>query len=458
MVDNHRFFSPEALFRYRVISHVAALEHQGWRRSDAVRHGVETLHYTDEGQAKRFSERSLWRWLAAFEKGGVEALEPKKRSKIQSSMVLSQDLLDFLESERAKDLKASIPELIRRARAKDLIGPKEAVDRTSVWRAMQRLGLSTSAGALPKGADTRRFEHSSRMHCVIADGKHFRAGPTRRKRVAIYFIDDATRYGLGVVVTTSENLQAVFVGLHEVIERFGLMRLLYWDHGSAFIANDVKQVAARLGLAAVYGRVAYPQGRGKIEVFNRSAKGRLLRNLDRSPAVDPDCGALTLLLRHDLFDVYNHLPHKSLGGDSPYKRWHSSKHPLCPAESSAWLRECFTLPVERHVSNDHIVQVDGTDYEVPRGYAATKVTLHRRLLEPTENGHALYLSHENALIRLHPVDKQANATSGRAHTSVEPEPEIILPKSASQLSFEASLAPMTAADGGYPDTNDEEED
>ena len=125
MVDNHRFFSLEALFRYRVISHVAALEHQGWRRSDAVRHGVETLHYTDEGQAKRFSERSLWRWLAAFEKGGVEALEPKKRSKIQSSMVLSQDLLDFLESERAKDLKASIPELIRRARAKDLIGPKE---------------------------------------------------------------------------------------------------------------------------------------------------------------------------------------------------------------------------------------------------------------------------------------------------------------------------------------------
>ena len=455
MVDNHRFFSLEALFRYRVISHVAALEHQGWQRSDAVRQVVDPLHYTDEGQAKRVSERSLWRWLAAFEKGGVDAQETKKRSKIQSSRVLSQDLLDFLESERGKDLKASIPELILRARAMNLIGPKQAVDRTSVWRAMQRLGLSTSAGALPKGADTRRFEHASRMHCVIADGKHFRAGPTRRKRVAIYFLDDATRYGLGVVVTTSENLEAVLVGLHEVVERFGLMHLLYWDHGSAFVAADVKQVAAQLGLHAVYGRVAYPQGRGKIEVFNRSAKARVLRNLAGSPDVDPDCGALTLLLSHDL-KLYNHLPHESLEGETPYQRWHSSEHPLRPAESSVWLRECFTLPIERRVSNDHIVQVNGTDYEVPRGYAATKVTLHRRLLEPTENGHALYLPHESALVRLHPVDKQANATSGRAPLPSKPEPETVLPKSASQLSFEASLAPMTAADGGYYDPNDEE--
>jgi transposase InsO family protein len=459
MVDTRTFFSPEALFRYHIVSLVTALQHQGWRRSDAVRQVAEPLHYTDTGQARRVGERTLWTWLAAFHKGGVEALEPKKRPKIASSTVLSQGMLDFLISERGLDLYASVPELIDRARAHNIIGPEERVDRTSVWRAMGRLGLSTKPGAPPNGADMRRFEHIARMHCVLVDGKHFRAGLTRRKRVAFYYLDDATRYGLGVVVTTAENAQSVLFGLYEVLARYGLMSLLYWDHGPGFIADAIKQVAARLDLAAVYGRVAYKEGRGKVERFNRSAKARVLRNLAGAD-VDTDCGALTLLLQHDLFEVYNHRRHTSLGDDTPYERWHTSEHPLRPALSDSWLKECFTLPVKRLVSKDHIVSVDGTEYEVPRGLAGTKPTLHRRLLEPTEHGHALYLLHQDELQRLHPVDKHANATSGRARdTTPEPTPEGAPPKSASHLSFEAALPPMTNADGGYPDTNttDQEE-
>ena len=48
-------------------------------------------------------------------------------------------------------------------------------------------------------ADRRRFAYPHRMMMVLADGKHFRAGVPRKRRVAVFFLDDATRFGLGVV-------------------------------------------------------------------------------------------------------------------------------------------------------------------------------------------------------------------------------------------------------------------
>jgi hypothetical protein len=38
------------------------------------------------------------------------------------------------------------------------------------------------------------------MQMVLCDGKHFRAGAARLRRVALFFLDDATRMGLHVVV------------------------------------------------------------------------------------------------------------------------------------------------------------------------------------------------------------------------------------------------------------------
>jgi hypothetical protein len=62
---------------------------------------------------------------------------------------------------------------------------------------------------------------------VLADGKHFRAGVRRRKRVAVFFLDDAGRFGLGVVVGTDETAELFLRGLHGVLRRFGFMGVLH---------------------------------------------------------------------------------------------------------------------------------------------------------------------------------------------------------------------------------------
>ena len=453
MADSKTLPSPIARFRYLVVSAVMALLLQGWRRSDAVRE-VAGRAFPDGAKLRRVSERTVWRWLSSYEAHGLAGLAPAARKRVADSVVLPDRFIDFLKHEHKADPRASNPELIRRARLRGVLHPNAQVDRSTVWRAKRRMGLDTRRRQPPQGDDTRRFAYSERMQLVIVDFKHFRAGPTRRKRVAIYFLDDATRYGLGVLVATSERADVVLPALAALLRQYGKMDALYWDHGPGFIAGDVALICMQLEIPAFFGAVAYPEGHGKVERFNRSAKARILRAFDKADHVDPDCGALALRLRHDLFDVYNHLPHESLGKDTPQQRWTSSERPLRPVESEAWLQDRFTLPLERTVSADHVISYEGTLYEVPRCCRPGRQTFLRRLLEDD----ALHAVDDERLVQLHPLDPHFNATSGRARRVKPEHSDESPPTTASMLAFERAYPSLVEADGGFTDPDKENDD
>lgn len=449
----------EVCFRYRVVAAVRALQLGGTRRQAAVRAVAGSEHVDEDGQVRRVSERTLYRWLLAYAKQGLAGLVRQKRAPLSGSKVLAPQLLDFLSAERKLDRDASIPELLRRAELREVIASARGVDRSTVWRTMQRLDIETRRRKVPVDADQRRFRYPSRMQMVLADFKHFRAGLHRARRAAIYLLDDASRYGLDVRVDTSEHAEPVLHLLHDVIVSYGLMDLLYWDGGPGFVDLDVIAACGNLGVGPIRGRARYPEAHGGIERFNRSAKARVLRSLDGAPDVDPSCAALTLRLRHDLHEVYNHLPHEALGGQTPYQRFHDDPRPLRPAPSADWLRECFTVTLKRRVSKDHVVPVDGIDYEVPRGHSGEQEVLYRRLLERTAETDALYLRHQGRLVRLHPVDLAQNARARRSRSRPESESSDVAAvpqKSASQLAFERDLPSMLEPDGGYPNDNEEE--
>ena len=460
MTDPRTLLSDEEVcFRYRLVTGVLALELGGTARSAAIRAVANASHVDEQGAPRLVSAKTLRRWLSAYADHGLPGLCRARRKRRVGEQALPPGLLSFLDAERLRDHDASIPELLRRAELREVIASAKAVNRTSVWRAMKHHGIETRPRKIPPDTDQRRFRYPSRMQMTLADFKHFRAGAQRHRRAALYLLDDAHRFGLDVFVTTSEQPDPLLELLHDVICVFGLMSLLYWDGGSAFRDLDVLAVCERLGITPIRGAAEYPEGHGAIERFNRSAKARVLRSLDGAPDVDPDCGALTLRLRHDLHEVYNHLPHEALEQDTPHQRFWADPRPLRPAKSAEWLRERFTLTLERRVSKDHIVSVDGVNYEVPRGRSGEWVELHRRLLERTADKDALYLPHRGKLVRLHPVDLAANARGPRAprpkdeHDDITPVPA----KSASQLAFERDLPRMVGVDGGYPRDPHEED-
>jgi hypothetical protein len=268
--------------------------------------------------------------------------------------------------------------------------------------------------------------------------------------VALFFLDDASRFGLHVVVGTSERAALFLRGLYETLRRYGRADIYYLDRGPGFIAIDTVEVVRKLGALLIHGEAAYPEGHGKIEKFNQTAKADVLRGYEARPDVDPECRALELRLQHYLREVYNHRPHGSLGGLTPAQRFHSDERALRLPESEAALRCHFVLHLTRTVSPDHVVSIDSVAYEVPRGHAEESITVHRHLLDGT-----LAMVHDGRLVRLRPVDLAANARARRARFAPPPEAVSPLPKSAADLAFERDLFPVVDAEGGFTDPAEE---
>jgi len=444
--------SARMLLRYRVVSAVKVLMLGGTKRSAAISAVAGQVYPDDDGNVHRFSRRTVERWYKAFEDKGIDGLRGDPRKRWGSSVVLKPDFLAYLRTQKKEDPRASIPELIRRARRTGVLHPDELVDRTTVWRALKRMDVPTRRMRKVETSDKRRFAFGERMQMVLVDYKHFRVGTNRRRRLAIYFLDDATRFGLGVlVVTVGEKPVHTLRGLYDVLTTYGLMQAIYFDNGSGFKAADVHAVLTRLDIAFIHGRARYAEGHGKIEAFNRGVLARLLRNYDGAEWIDPAPDALTLRLRHDLFQVYNHLPHESLGHDTPYQRWHASKRALKPVPSESPLERAFVVEERRTVSNDHCISFRSVAYEVPVGLAGRRITVERALLADD----ALYLKHKGERIRLRPVDLALNARSGRGRSGeAEDEPSGSPPKNASSLSFDAEFGSILDSDGGFSEEED----
>jgi len=445
----------EALFRYQLISRVLALELRGAVRADAVREVADDFHFTSDGGTRRVSIRTLYRWLATYIVDGMlQNLEPSERKRTETSVILSSAFIDFIREEKKLDPRASAPELIRRAKICKVIAPKSSIDRTTVWRTCRRMGLPMRRRPQKREGDMRRFAYPHRMMMVLCDGKHFRAGVTRKKRVALFYLDDATRRGLHVVVGPSESTELFLRGFFELLQKYGYMNVIYMDHGAGFASHDTRTVIATLPhVYLIHGAKAYPEGHGKIERFNQTALAAVLRSLDGAAEVDPNYRALTLRLQHFLDKQYNNRPHESLGKKTPNERWGADERLLRFPESVDGLRDHFVVTEARKVSRDHIVAYGSELYEVPRGLAGEWIDVRRQVLSG-----ALFILHDGHLVRLHPVDLAANATAQRGickPTDDVSVPGDAIPKTAATLAFERDFSPLVGTDGGFNDNEKE---
>lgn len=427
--------STEALFRYQVIAFVFARVALGQARPSAIDEAVEITHFTETGEARSVSRRTLYRWLDVYDLNGVGGLEPATRQVAPTA--LSEKFVAFLRSEKTKDPAVSIPELIRRAREHQLLGAEQSVSRVTVYRAAVRLSLPLTKRSSKRDTDMRRFAYPNRMRMVLVDGKHFRAGAERLKRVAFFFIDDCTRRVLAVVVGCSESTELLLRGLFLLIQHFGLMDILYFDHGPGFDSGDTHAVCVRLGVLYIHGKKRYPEGHGKIERFNRTAWNDVLRGLCRAE-VDPDLGSLELRLRHYIEHDYNVSGHESLDDISPAACWDADERALRFPRDQEDLRSRFLVTESRRVSTDNVVSVEGVLYEMPRGHARDRIELRRQTLDGS-----LWAPHDGRLVRLAPVDLAQNAEDRRAspspsHADDRREP----PVTAAAMAFDRAFGPV----------------
>lgn len=439
-----RYETVDEMLRVMVVSEVRAKILGGMKLEDAVVAVAGHPHVLFDGTAETVCQRSVFRYYAAFRDHGWEGLQTRRGTARPVGAVLPKDLVDFLREERKLDRYASIPEMLRRAVAREIIAADQAIDRTTVWRFFKANGLPVRHVPSKKEIDSRRWSYPHRMMLVLADGKQFRAGASKVRRVAIFFLDDATRRGLAVVVgSAGENSRLFLRGLRKLVLRYGISDILYLDQGPGFISADTHYACTRLHIDFIHGTKAYPEGHGKIEKFNQTAGSFVLRGLT-SPQVDPDCAALELRLEHFLDQQYNLHPHESLDLNTPLARWDSDSRALRFPESERALDQAMVITESRAVSNDNVIPFNSINYEVPRGHARTRIDVRRNLISGE-----LFVLHDGHLVQLHPVNLAANAIAARASPkSPSPNDDEGCPMTAAAIAFNRDCSPVLDADGG----------
>lgn len=428
----------DKLFRFTVVSLVKLKLQQGSTLPKAITAVSEEGHYTPEGNVKHVNARTLYRWYQAYEKNGASGLSNKSKSG-HKKLKLSEQELKFIRKTKEDDPLASVPEVIKQGLLQDKLSMDTS--RTTVYRACKRMNLPLLRSSTPKIKDMRRFSYPNRMAMVLCDGKHFRVGATKQKRVALIYIDDATRYVLHQIVGTAESSVLFLRGLYEVINKYGFMGSIYFDHGPGFNSFDVKRVLSKLNIPFILGSKGYAEGRGKVEKFNRTLKQDFTRGLCKE-SIDTAIPAIELRLKHYIEEIYNKSPHSSLKKRTPYEAFNDSNYPLTFPENIESLKQMFVLEEKRKVSKDNIISVKGESIELPTGYAGRTVTIFRYIMS-----NEIYIFHNGSKIHLHKLDPTFNALNKRRHQQTKSYPTDV--KLASEISYEQQMAPMVDNNGNF---------
>jgi transposase InsO family protein len=102
------------------------------------------------------------------------------------------------------------------------------------------------------------------------------------------------------------------------------MPSLYTDNGSGFVSEVMSGYLEAHGIRHIFGTPYHPQGRGKIERFNRSIKEKLCLVVYCSPEELKKAVA-------EAITIYNATPHESLGNVSPNDAYAGRKEEILKA-------------------------------------------------------------------------------------------------------------------------------
>src|SRR6266700_2525494 len=349
-----------ALFRYSLIREAADPALGARERGVLVRALAERDHLGPSGERVRVSRNTLdrWnRWIAAWRRGGFEALLPDPR--------VGRPRVDAGVLELAVTLKREQP-CRSAAQITVVIAERygQSPHQRTLERHFRRVGLDRELAA-QRGALRAfgRFQAEAPNQLWTADALH---GPVVAGRKAYLFaaIDDHSRALVGYRWALAEDTLRLEAALRGGFAARGLPGALYVDNGSPFVSRQLERCLAVLGIRLTHSRPGQPQGRGKIERVFRTVREQFLVELDtRGGAADLD--ELNRLFGAWVEGVYHHRAH-SQTGQTPMERFLPT-----PAE----LREAFLWAECRQVTKQAMVSLFGNRYQVDPALVGATVEL-----------------------------------------------------------------------------------
>lgn len=331
------------------------------------------------GQSRPVPRRTLEDWWYAYQRGGFAALHPKDRSDRGLPRKLSPDQ----ERHVVESVKAhpSIPVKVHYRQWKEADPTLPAL--SAVYRALQRHSMDQrSRRYLVRQAisgPTKAFEAPWVNELWMAD---FSPGPFltisgQKKPVATHLcaiIDDHSRVVPHGAYYLAADTRSFHQSLKQAVQRRGLPRKLYTDHGGPFINDHTRVICANLGIRLLHAKPYHAWSKGKIERLFLTIQSDFEATL-RLPGQRPaTLDELNARFWDWLQTVYHSRVHEGIGM-TPNERFAQGSRQVRPLDPTLDLDRLFYAQLLRVVRKDGTVRLHNQLYEVDLALRGLEVRL-----------------------------------------------------------------------------------
>jgi putative transposase len=353
-----------ALYRYSLIRPLTDEGLSAAKRGKLVRELAAQVHIGPTSEPVTVSRASLNRWIYRYRTGGFDGLIPTRRYLGPRTDPQVLDLAAQLKREHPARTAAHIARMIEAEKG-------SAPCARTLQRHFARLELNTGPDGQPPKV-FGRFQAEEPDELWVSDGLH--GGVVEGNRAVLFAIlDDYSRYVPAGRWGHGEDTLGMQNTLHDAVKTHGCPRKFYCDNGSAYSSHQLAWSAAALGITLVHSRPGKPQGRGKIERFNRTVRDQFLVEIEAAGGV-ASLDELNQLFTAWLHQKYHRSTHSETG-TTPAARYHAADRTPPPRPDPALLRRAFLWREQRRVTVCATVSLHGNHYEVDTALVGRMVDL-----------------------------------------------------------------------------------
>ncbi|MCL6442737.1 MAG: DDE-type integrase/transposase/recombinase [Alicyclobacillus sp.] len=259
-----------ALFRYGLIAPILRQTEAGSQKA-MLEELAKREYEMPNGEKRRFSERTLERYLASYRKGGVDGLLPQPRADYRRPRVLPAVVIERAVALRKEQPLRTVEQIILMLESEGLV-PEGFIRRSTLAAHLRKAGVER-AKTLRKQRTWQRYT-ANEVHeiwqCDVCDSLRVAdtdSGGQMRVARLVAVLDDKSRYICYAAFYFRENLPALEDALKKAITIHGTPKIFYCDNAKIYQSQQLAEVAARLGFEMRHSRPFMPQGRGKLERF-----------------------------------------------------------------------------------------------------------------------------------------------------------------------------------------------
>ena len=326
------------------------------------------------------SYRTISRYHESYLASGFDGLKPKETSGRENHLLPDNfpEIVDTAIQLRRECPQRSVNDIIRIMELEN-IAPKGSISRSTLQRHLHNRGFGSHQMKIytKKGAAARRFQKAQRCNLFQGDikyGPYLPIGKNgARKQVYLSaFIDDATRFIVAAKFYEHQKVSIIEDTLRSAIMQYGKPDAIYVDNGKQYRSSWLSKACNVLGIKLLFAKPYHPEGKGKIEAFNR----RMDSFLSEVALMDVrTLEELNDLLTLWIEDHYHKSPHQGLSGITPETAFKTDKRSLKFVDMNT-LKEAFLHTEERQVDKTGCISFDGKKFEVGLQLLGRKVSVH----------------------------------------------------------------------------------